>query len=141
MELREEIRLTPLHVEAHVKLSKLLLKEMRLGEAVAHLWPAIQDTPREHSAPLRFQLGLALALQQQPDAAEPLLEQVLQLEPGFVEAEICLSNCQAAQGKFASAATSLRRAAALRPEIADWCESQSVQLRAQAEREGGGGDR
>ena len=65
-------------------LSKLFLRQGRPDEAVAHLWPAVKRAPQTESGPLRFQLALALALLNKHDVAEPLLEQVLQLEPGFV---------------------------------------------------------
>jgi hypothetical protein len=42
--------------EAHVKLSKMLMKEQRLDDAVAHLWPAVQAIPQEESGPVRFQV-------------------------------------------------------------------------------------
>ena len=63
-------------VVAHVQLSKLLLRASRPTDAVAHLWPAVHDAPREASAPLRYQLALALALDKQHASAEPLLRQV-----------------------------------------------------------------
>ena len=69
---------------------------------------------------MRFQLALALALQGQTDTAEPLLKQVLELEPEFAEAWICLSNCQQALGDLEGAASSLVHVASLRPEIASW---------------------
>ncbi|KAL3915361.1 MAG: hypothetical protein SGPRY_007252 [Prymnesium sp.] len=46
--------------------------------------------------------------------------QVLELEPEFPEAWICLSNCQQALGKLEEAADSLVRVSTLRPDIADW---------------------
>ena len=63
-------------VVAHVELSKALLRSARAADAIAHLWPAVQDAPKEASAPLRYQLALALALDRQHASAEPLLRQV-----------------------------------------------------------------
>ena len=54
--------------------------------------------------------------------------QVLQLEPHFVEAHVCLANCQQAQGKAGAAADTLRRVAELRPDMASWCEGQVAAL-------------
>ena len=53
------------------------------------------------SAPLRYQLALALGVQKQFEAAEPLLEQVLELEPTFTEASLALVSVLRAQGKAA----------------------------------------
>ena len=140
-ECRRRLAADPSSVEAHVALSKLLLRARRPEEAVAHLWPAIQAAPREASAPLRFQLGLATALQGQHDAAEPLFEQVLTLEPTFVECLLwcarallwggmrvepaltrtprvesrSLASTQEALGKREEARQTLERAAELRP--------------------------
>ena len=72
IELRTRIAAEPLDVEAHVKLSKLLLRGKRPEDAVSHLWPAVKAAPQESSAPLRFQLGMAMALQEQHDVAEPV---------------------------------------------------------------------
>ena len=91
-------------VEAHVLLSKRLMREQRVGEAAAQLWPAVQAAPREASAPLRFQLALALSLDGQHEVAEPLLEQVLTLEPEFAEAVLCLCSVQESLGKLHDAA-------------------------------------
>ena len=115
--------------EAHVALSKALLRQGRAEEAVAQLWPAVKAAPVEASGPLRFQLALALASRGQFDVAAPLLEQVLQLEPQFAEALLALTNCQAELGKLGAAMASLERVAQLRPEAREWCEREIEQLR------------
>ncbi|KAL1510128.1 hypothetical protein AB1Y20_006460 [Prymnesium parvum] len=140
--LAEAVEKAPLDVTAHVQLSKLLLRRKQTQQAVAHLWPAVQAVPREHSGPLRFQLALALALQGQHDTAKPLLSQegglsalaVLELEPTFTEAWICLSNCQQALGELDDAAASLAHVATLRPEIAEWCNQEADKIRLQAKK-------
>ena len=113
-----------------VLLSKSLLRAKRPADAVAHLWPAVRATPQESSAPVRFQLALALALQEQHDVAEPLLEQVLQLEPEFAEALLCLCATQEALGKTGAALATLERVASLRPELASYCAQEGARLRA-----------
>ena len=62
--------------------------------------------------------------------AEPLLRQVLELEPSFAEAWLCLSNVLEARGRLDEALATLGRAAEMRPELAAWCERQQGQLRA-----------
>jgi len=54
---------------------------------------AARTAPRCRS---RWQLALALSLQEQHEPAEALLEQVLTLEPTFAEAVLCL--CSVAGG-------------------------------------------
>ena len=127
--LQQRLELAPDDVEAHVLLSKLFLRRGRPDEAVAHLWPAVRRAPQTESGPLRFQLALALALLNKHDVAEPLLEQVLQLEPGFVEALLALCNCQAALGKTEGAVQSLEQVARLRPEMREYCDREISQLR------------
>ena len=129
-ELRRRIEADVSDVEAHVRLSKAYLRAKRPADAVAHLWPAVRATPQESSAPLRFQLALALALQEQHDVAEPLLEQVLKLEPEFAEALLCLCATQEALGKTDAALATLDRVASLRPELANYCAQESARLRA-----------
>ena len=90
----------------------------------------MRAAPREASAPLRFQLALALALEGQHDPAEALLRQVLELEPTFADAELCLANCLQALGRAAEAADALERAAELKPELRSWCEREAEGLRA-----------
>ena len=107
-----------------MRLSKLLIRTQRLGEAGELLWAAVRAAPQPASAPLRFQLSLALFLQGQHEAAEALLLQVIELEPEFSEAHICLANCQQTQGKLVEACDALRRVAQLKPEISHWCEIQ-----------------
>ena len=68
-------------------------------------------------------------MQEKFDVAEPLLEQVLTLEPNFVEGLLCLSNCQAALGKTDDAIKTLQRVALMRPELHDWCEREMALLR------------
>ena len=68
--------------------SKELLKQNLPSQAVDLLWPAVQACERAASAPLRFQLALALALQKQHGPAEELLKQVLEIEPSFAEAHV-----------------------------------------------------
>ena len=80
-----------------VQLSKLLLRSSRASDAIAHLWPAVQDAPREASAPLRYQLALALALDRQHASAEPLLRQVIELEPTYTDASLALVSVLHAQ--------------------------------------------
>ena len=114
-------------VVAHVDLSKALLRTARATDAIAHLWPAVQvrvrgrgrvgvkvlspnpnpnpnpnpdpnqDAPREASAPLRYQLALALALDRQHASAEPLLRQVIELEPTYTDASLALVSVLHAQ--------------------------------------------
>ena len=129
---RARIEAEPADIAAHVALSKTLLRAKRPAEAVEHLWPAVQATPQEQSAPLRFQLAMALALQEQHDVAEPLLLQVLELEPAFAEALLCLCATQQALGKLEQAAQTLERVAALRPELKEYCEREAAVLLGQA---------
>ena len=117
-------------VEALVAESRELLRAKDAGGATALLWPAVQAAPREASAPLRFQLALALALEGQHEPAEALLRQVLELEPTFADAELCLANCLQALGRAAEAADALERAAELKPELRSWCEREAEGLRA-----------
>ena len=117
-------------VEALVAESRELLRAKDAGGATALLWPAVQAAPREASAPLRFQLALALALEGQHEPAEALLRQVLELEPTFADAELCLANCLQALGRAAEAADALDRAAELKPELRSWCEREAEGLRA-----------
>ena len=132
-----------------MELSKLLIREKRTQDAIAHLWPAVKATPVEVSAPLRFQLAIALSLQGQHSPAEHLLVQVVELEPSFVEAWICLANCYVAQGKGSDAEVTLERVvtgnlggsaaeaagetasrpAAVSPEVSAWCQRQLDALR------------
>ena len=128
--LRARLAADALDVEAHVQLSKLLLKARpsRAQEAVSHLWPAVRGTPQEASGPLRFQLGLAVAVQGQHDVAEPLFQQVLELEPTFVEALLCLAATQEALGKREAAAATLGRAAELKPELKAFAEREAQRL-------------
>ena len=119
-------------VVAHVQLSKRLMGSSRVADAVTHLWPAVQAAPREASGPLRFQLALALALQEQHAAAEPLLRQVLELEPSFTKASLALVSVLHAQGKTAPALELVEEIAAANPEspdLAEWCEQQAKALR------------
>ena len=132
IELRTHIAAEPLDVEAHVKLSKLLLRGKRPEDAVSHLWPAVKAAPQESSAPLRFQLGMAMALQEQHDVAEPLFEQVLQLEPEFAEAWLCLAATQEALGKADKAAETLDKVAELKPELADFVSKEKDRVRERA---------
>ena len=127
-ELRGQLQKEPADVDANVKLSKLLLRAQRPAEAVDHLWPAVQAVPQEQSAPIRFQLALALSIQGQHEAAEPLLEQVLQIEPEFVECLLCLSGTQEALGKATLAVETLQRVAALKPEIKAWCDREVARI-------------
>lgn len=129
LELRTRLTAHPLEIETHVQLSKLLLRAQRPAEAVDHLWPAVQSVPQEQSAPLRFQLALALGVQEQHEAAEPLLEQVLQLEPGFVECLLCLSGTQEALGKSKDAVATLEQVAELKAELREWCEREIVRIK------------
>ena len=76
------------------------------------------------------QLALILALQEKFDVAEPLLEQVLQLEPSFVEGILCLASCQEALGKIDLAMKSLERASSLHPELSEWCSREISRLEA-----------
>ena len=115
-----------------MKLSKLLLRAKRPEDAVSHLWPAVQAAPQESSAPLRFQLGMAMALQEQHDVAEPLFEQVLQLEPEFAEAWLCLAATQEALGKADKAAETLDKVAELKPELADFVSKEKDRVRERA---------
>ena len=117
-------------VEALVAESRELLRAKDAGGATALLWPAVQAAAREASAPLRFQLALALALEGQHEPAEALLRQVLELEPTFADAELCLANCLQALGRAAEAADALDRAAELKPELRSWCEREAEGLRA-----------
>ena len=87
-------------VVAHVDLSKALLRTARATDAIAHLWPAVQDAPREASAPLRYQLALALALDRQHASAEPLLRQVIELEPTYTDASLALVSVLHAQARL-----------------------------------------
>ncbi len=130
-------------VQAHVSLSKSLLRRRRASEAVAHLWPAVKAVPQGHSAPIRFQLGVALSVQGQHEPAELLFEQALELEPGFTEGWLCLGSCREELGKPALAAQALERAAALRPdELGEWSSREVARLRALAEAaEGGDGEK
>ena len=118
---RARIAADPIDVTAHVELSKLLLRAKQPVAAMAHLWPAVLAAPQEASGPIRFQLALALALQGQYDVAEPLLEQVLQLDPGFVEGRICLCNVLEARGQLGRAVAALEEVRALRPDLEAWC--------------------
>ena len=129
-ECRGRIAVDALDVEAHVLLSKVLLRAKRVDEAVAHLWPLVKEQaiPRDASAPIRFQLGLALGLQEQHEVAEPLFEQVLQLEPGFVEAWLCLASTRAALGRVDTAVEALDKAAELRPEIGGFVTKEKERL-------------
>lgn len=127
-----------LDLASHVELSKRLLRAKRPEEAASHLWPAVQAAPREASAPLRFQLALALSLQGQHDVAEPLLEQVLQLEPSFAEAHLCLCSVQEALGKVDDAVATLRKVVELKPELKEYCAQEEARMRGGAE--GGGGE-
>jgi hypothetical protein len=129
-ELRGRISANPIDVEAHVQLSKTLLRTKRPADAVAHLWPAVQATPQETSGPLRFQLALALSLQEQHDVAEPLLEQVLMLEPDFVDGLLCLCATKEAQGKADEAIAALERVAALRPDLKSYCDREAARISA-----------
>ena len=135
-----------------VQLSKLLLRSSRASDAIAHLWPAVQDAPKEASAPLRYQLALALALDKQPASAEPLLRQVLglssarsrlhwlpmicadrpsaprqvlELEPAYTDASLALASILHAQGKTQAALDLLDEIATSQPELASWCEQQA----------------
>ena len=74
-------------------------------------------------------MALALALQEKYDVAEPLLEQVLQLEPNFVEGHLCLGNCQEALGKSAAAIETLEQIAKLRPDLEEFCKREADRLR------------
>jgi tetratricopeptide (TPR) repeat protein len=118
---RARIAADPVDVTAHVELSKLLIRAKQPVAAMAHLWPAVLAAPQEASGPIRFQLALALALQGQYDVAEPLLEQVLQLDPGFVEGRICLCNVLEARGQLGRAVAALEEVRALRPDLEAWC--------------------
>jgi len=115
-------------MEAYLGLSRLLLRGGRFEEVVNLLWPAVQQAPREASGPLRFFLGVATAAQQQHDVAEPLFEQVLTLEPTFVEAWLSLAAAQAAQGKVGPATEALEQAATLRPELREYVEREKAAL-------------
>ncbi|EOD17154.1 hypothetical protein EMIHUDRAFT_244351 [Emiliania huxleyi CCMP1516] len=97
-----------------------LLKARRPAEAVDVLWPAILAAPREDSGPLRFQCALALHMQSQHAASAELLKQVIELEPSFAEAHLCLAQVYTALGLAAEAEAALDEAATLRPEIAGW---------------------
>ena len=118
---RARIAADPIDVTAHVELSKLLIRAKQPVAAMAHLWPAVLAAPQEASGPIRFQLALALALQGQYDVAEPLLEQVLQLDPGFVEGRLCLCNVLEARGQLGRAVAALEEVRALRPDLEAWC--------------------
>ena len=118
---RARIAADPTDVTAHVELSKLLLRAKQPEAAMAHLWPAVQVAPQAASGPIRFQLALALALEGQYDVAEPLLEQVLQLDPEFVEGRICLCNVLEARGQLGRAVAALEEVRALRPDLEAWC--------------------
>ena len=117
-------------VVAHVELSKALLRTARAADAIAHLWPAVQDAPKEASAPLRYQLALALALDRQHASAEPLLRQVIELEPAYIDASLALVSVLHAQGKTRDALALLEQLKASQPEMAGWCEQQAVAMRA-----------
>jgi len=108
--------------------SKELLKARRPAEAVDLLWPAILAAPREDSGPLRFQCALALHMQSQHGASAELLKQVIELEPSFAEAHLCLAQAYTALGLAAEAEAALDEAATLRPEIAGWVEAQRASL-------------
>ena len=118
---RARIAADPTDVTAHVELSKLLIRAKQPVAAMAHLWPAVLAAPQEASGPIRFQLALALALEGQYDVAEPLLEQVLQLDPEFVEGRICLCNVLEARGQLGRAVAALEEVRALRPDLEAWC--------------------
>lgn len=112
-------------------LGKLLLREQRLADAVDLLWPALKVVPQQASGPVRFHLALALSLQGQHAAAEALLQQVLEVDPAFTHASICLSSCQQQQGKLAEAIETLQRVAEAQPDIAEWCTAQMAEMRTQ----------
>ena len=88
--------------------------------------------PREASAPLRFQLGLAVALQEQHDVAQPLFRQVLELEPDFVEALLCLASTLEQSGDAPGASEALEKAAELRPELREFVDREKARVTAAA---------
>ena len=108
-----------------------MLRQQRAADAVDLLWPALKAVPQPASGPVRFHLALALSLQGQHEAAEALLLQVLELDPAFTHASICLSTCQQQQGKLAAAIETLQRVAQAQPDIAAWCTAQVEELRTQ----------
>ena len=132
VEWRRRIAADAMDIEAHVLLSKLMLREKRPADAVDHLWPAVQAAPREASAPLRFQLGLAVALQEQHDVAQPLFRQVLELEPDFVEAWLCLASTLEQSGDAPGASEALEKAAELRPELREFVDREKARVTAAA---------
>ena len=107
--------------------SRELLRAKDAGGATALLWPAAA-APREASAPLRFQLALALALEGQHEPAA--CYDRYSTGPTFADAELCLANCLQALGRAAEAADALDRAAELKPELRSWCEREAEGLRA-----------
>ena len=109
-----------------------MLRAKRPDAAVAHLWPAVQQCPQEASGPLRFQLGLAMSLQGQHEVAQPLFEQVLELEESFVEGWLCLASTRAARGQLEGAAEALEKAATLKPELRAFVDREKERVLAAA---------
>lgn len=54
----------------------------------------------------------------------PFYPQVLELEPSFAEAHLCLADVYSSSGKPEQASASMAAAAQLRPEIAGWVSTQ-----------------
>ena len=62
---------------------------------------------------------------------------MLELEPNFAEALLCLCQCHEALGQHQEAIDTLSRVAEVKPEMAGWCEREANRL-ADAGGAGGG---
>jgi tetratricopeptide (TPR) repeat protein len=80
----------------------------------------LRDDPQLRSDPsLQYAYGLALVRSGRADEAERIFSRVLAQNPDVPELNVLLGQAHAAQGDFASAIASLRRAVELKRDVAD----------------------
>lgn len=121
-----------------------------------HAIPPPLPSPTSRSAPLPEEpllLVLRLQIPQPPHThtaptslwcsglETPFLTQVLELEPSFAEAHLCLADVYSSSGKPDQASASMAAAAQLRPEIAGWVSTQRAGGASGGRGGEGGGDR
>ena len=68
---RDAVQRNPTDVETHVKLSKLLIREQRTDDAIAHLWPAVKAVAQEDSGVLYARKAVGFAAEPPNSAAVP----------------------------------------------------------------------
>ena len=114
-ELTTALRLKPDFFQAHADLAVALAGQGKFAEAIPHFSALVQAVPTNPE--FRFNLGLALLDNRQPDLAAEQFTALLRLVPDDARAHFRLAQALAQQNQFPEAIRHYHEALRLNPKL------------------------